>query len=348
MPTQTRDGRTNEDTCRTVRGTRLKIVIPGGSGQVGTILTRAFRADGHQVTVISRKPNPHTSAEFWDGQNIGAWADEIDGADVVINLAGYTVNCRYGKRNRERIMRSRIDSTRAVGEAIRKAVRPPPVWLQASTATIYSHRYDAPNDEESGIIGGREADAPATWKFSIDVATAWERAVDAVDLPVTRKVKLRSAMTMSPDRGGIFDVLLGLVRRGLGGRSGDGRQFVSWVHYEDFVRAVYWLIDHEEVDGPINIAAPNPLPNADFMRAIRDAWGIRFGLPATAWMLEIGTALLRTESELILKSRRVVPGRLERAGFVFGHPTWAQTARSLCSEWRSLRRIGSKPSFLDP
>ncbi len=314
----------------------LKIVIPGGSGQVGSVLAHAFCTDGHHVKVLSRHPDTQESTVEWDGKNLGPWVDEIDGADVVINLAGYTVNCRYNKRNRNRIMHSRIDSTRVVGEAIRKSSRPPRVWLQASTATIYAHRYDAPNDELMGLIGGGESNAPASWRFSIDVATAWERTLDAAVLPNTRKVKLRSAMVMSPDRGGIFDVLLGLVRHGLGGRSGDGRQYVSWVHRDDFIRAVYWLVEHEEIEGVVNIASPNPLPNADFMCAIRNAWGIRIGLPATAWMLKFGTWFLRTESELILKSRRVVPGLLARDGFVFLHPTWAEAARSLCSEWRSL------------
>ncbi|MFQ5503026.1 MAG: TIGR01777 family oxidoreductase [Phycisphaerae bacterium] len=325
----------------------MKIVIPGGSGQVGSVLAHAFRTDGHNVNVLSRHPDKQESTVEWDGKNLGPWADEIDGADVVINLAGYTVNCRYNTRNRNRIMNSRIDSTRVVGEAIRQSSRPPRVWLQASTATIYAHRYDAPNDEQTGMIGGGETNVPATWKFSIDVATAWERTLDAVNLPYTRKVKLRSAMVMSPDRGGIFDVLLDLVRHGLGGRSGDGRQYVSWVHRDDFIRAVYWLMEHEEIEGVVNIASPNPLPNADFMRAIRNAWGIRIGLPATAWMLEFGTWFLRTESELILKSRRVVPGLLAQEGFVFLHPTWAEAARSLCREWRSRYKPGRESDFSD-
>src|SRR5207249_1403215 len=176
---------------------------------------------------------------------------------------------------------SRINATRVVGESIARAKRPPRIWLQASTATIYAHRFDAANDEATGILGRSEPGVPDTWRFSIDVATSWERALDQAVVPRTRKVKLRSAMTMSPDKGGIFDVLLGLVRRGLGGRSGDGRQYVSWIHYEDFVRAIYWLIDHDGFGGPVNLCAPEPLPNAEFMRVLREAWGIRFGLPAS-------------------------------------------------------------------
>lgn len=212
------------------------------------------------------------------------------------------------------------------------------MWLQASTATIYAHRFDAPNDEITGMIGGNEPDAPSAWRFSIEVARAWERACDEAVTPHTRKVKLRSAMTMSPDRGGIFDVLLGLVRRGLGGTCGNGRQYVSWVHEEDFVRAGYFLIERSDLEGAINICSPQPLPNADFMRALRQAWGTRIGLPATAWMLGIGAFFLRTETELILKSRRVIPTRLLKAGFQFNHADWSDAAQRLVAQWRSARR----------
>ena len=320
----------------------MKIVIPGGSGQVGTVLARAFAADGHEVVVLSRGAGrlPWRTVA-WDGETLGDWAAELDGADVVINLAGRSVNCRYTPENRRAILDSRVRSTRLVGEAIGRAARPPRVWLQASTATIYAHRYDAPNDEATGIVGGAEPDAPDTWRFSIEVATSWERAVDEARVPHTRRVKLRSAIIMSPDPGGPFDLLLRLVRLGLGGTSGSGRQYVSWVHDEDFVRAVYWLIEHQDVDGAVNVAAPNPLPNAEFMRAIRKAWGVPVGLPATEWMLEIGAAVLRTETELVLKSRRVVPARLMRHGFTFRFPSWPEAAADLCRRARLLRRGGS-------
>ena len=275
-----------------------------------------------------------------DAETVCEWAAEIDGADAVINLAGRNVNCRYHAENRRLIKESRVKSTRAVGEAIARAAQPPRLWLQASTATIYAHRYDAPNDEATGILGGSEAGAPDTWRFSIDVAKSWEQAANEGNLPQTRRVLLRSAMTMSPDPGGVFDVLLGLVRRGLGGASGDGRQYVSWVHDRDFVRAVYWLIERPELAGPVNLASPNPVPNAEFMRTLRTAWGIGFGLPATKWLLEICAFFLRTETELILKSRRVVPGRLLQSGFVFQFPTWAEAADDLCRRWRELRRGG--------
>lgn len=313
----------------------MKIVIPGGSGQVGTLLSRAFSGDGHDVVVLSRKPEPAPWRVIrWDGETLGDWAEEVNDADVVINLAGRSVNCRYTAKNRRAIKESRLKSTRVVGEAIAAASRRPRVWLQASTATIYAHRYDAPHDEATGIPGGSEENAPDTWRFSIDVATSWEQAAREAVVPHTRKVLLRSAIIMSPDRGGPFDILLRLVRWGLGGRSGDGRQYVSWIHDQDFIRAVSWLIEHEELDGAVNLAAPHPVPNEEFMRTLRTAWGIRFGLPASRWMLEIGAFLLRSETELILKSRRVVPARLLETGFEFQFPTWEQAASDLCRRWR--------------
>lgn len=316
----------------------MKIVIPGGSGQVGTILSRAFRHDRHEVVVLSRRPAARPwRVVAWDGATLGDWRDEIDGCDVVINLAGRSVNCRYNAANRREILQSRVLSTRAVGQAIVQAARPPRVWLQASTATIYAHRYDAPNDERSGILGGGEPGAPSTWRFSIDVARAWESAFAEIITTRTRKIALRSAMTMSPDPGGIFDTLLGLVRYGLGGSAGGGRQFMSWIHYQDFVAALRWLIDHQEVGGIVNVASPHPLPNAEFMRAVREAYGVSFGLPTTKWMLEIGAVFMRTETELILKSRRVVPARLPEKGFRFRFLRWPEAARDLCREWKAAR-----------
>jgi uncharacterized protein (TIGR01777 family) len=320
----------------------MKIVIPGGSGQVGTVLARALSGAGHEVVVLSRSTASGEAAArtvSWDGRTLGAWAAELEGADAVINLAGRSVNCRYTPENRREIIDSRVDSTRVLGQAIRAAARPPRVWLQASTATIYAHRYDAPNDEPMGIIGGSEPGVPETWNFSIDVATRWERAAAEADpLPATRRVLMRSAIIMSPDAGGAFDMLLRLVRFGLGGKNGDGRQFVSWIHEADFVRAVLWLIEHEEIDGVVNLAAPSPLPNAEFMRALRQAWGMPIGLPAFEWMLEIGALFLRTETELILKSRRVISTRLREHGFTFQYADWPAAARELCARWRSGRK----------
>ena len=314
---------------------RRKVVIPGGSGQVGTILARDLHAGGDEVVVLSRRPEPAPwRVVGWDGRTVGGWAAEVDGADVVINLAGRSVNCRYNARHRREILDSRVDSTRAVGAAIAGAARPPGVWLQASTATIYAHRHDAPNDEATGLIGGTEPDAPPQWRFSIEVARAWEDACLAAPTPATRRVLLRSAMAMGPNPGGVFATLLGLVRLGLGGAAGDGRQFVSWIHEADFVRAVRLLIDRDDLAGPINLAAPWPLPNADFMRALRRAAGVPIGLPAARWLLELGAIPLQTETELILKSRRVVPRRLLDAGFAFEYPAWPDAAADLCRRWR--------------
>lgn len=317
----------------------MKIVIPGGSGQVGTLLARAFTDEGHDTVVLSRRPAARPwRVVAWDGASDGEWQRELDGAAVVINLTGRSVNCRYTPAHRQEILESRVRSTEAVGRAIARARQPPRVWLQASTATIYAHRFDAPNDEFTGVIGGREPDAPSTWRFSIDVTRAWEQAFDAMVTPHTRKVAMRSAMTLSPDPGGVFDTLLGLARRGLGGRAGDGRQYLSWVHADDFVAAAQWLIAHDDLSGPINIASPHPLPNAHFMHGLREAAGIRVGLPAAGWMLEVGAVLMRTETELILKSRRVVPARLLASGFQFGHPHWPEAAVTLYRAWAERRQ----------
>ncbi|HEX2688626.1 MAG TPA: DUF1731 domain-containing protein [Kofleriaceae bacterium] len=298
----------------------MKIVIPGGTGHVGVLIARAF-AD-HEIVIIGR-----STPIAWDGKTLGPWAKQIEGADVVIGLAGRSVNCRYTEANRAEMLSSRVDSTRVVGEAIAAAARPPRVWLQSSTATIYAHRLDAANDEATGLIDTPTGD-PA-WKFSVSIAKAWEEALAAAPTPKTRKVALRSAMVMSPDRDGIFDVLYKITRRGLGGAIGGGAQYVSWIHERDFARALEWLIAHDDVEGAVNMASPHPLPQREFMAALRAAAGRRVGLPATAWMAKLGAFVMRTEAELILKSRRVVPGRLLAAGFAFEYPDWREAARDL-------------------
>ena len=317
----------------------MKIVIPGGSGQVGRVLAREFHAGGHEVVVLSRKTRVAPwKVVAWTGGESGDWVRAIEGSDVVINLIGRNVNCRYTPANREEIFNSRVQSTITLGKAIAEASRPPRVWLQASTATIYAHRYDAANDEFTGILGGNEADSPPAWRFSTDVAKAWEQAANDIETPHTRKVLMRSAITLGPDSGGIFDTLLRLVRFGLGGKAGDGRQYVSWIHEADFCRAVHWLIDRDSISGPVNLASPFPVPYIEFQRILRKAWGAPFGLPATRWMVELGTRLIGTESELVLKSRRVVPGRLLEDGFRFAYPMWSEAARDLCERWRLLQR----------
>jgi len=315
----------------------MRIVITGGSGQVGRILARHFHARGDAVVVVARHVDPAPWPTIgWDGRHAGDWVDALDGADVLINLAGRSVNCRYNQANRREIKASRLITTRLVGDAIAQASRPPAVWMNASTATIYTHVTDRPMDDVDGVIGGREPGLPSTWAFSYDVATSWEGAFFQADTPHTRKLALRSAMVMSPDKGGVFDTLLNLVRLGLGGSSGSGRQFVSWVHDVDFVRAIEFLIGRSGIDGCVNVTAPNPLSNRDFMAALRRAYGAPVGLPATSWMLEIGAVFLRTETELILKSRRVVPRRLLEAGFDFRFPAWSEAAADLVERRRSI------------
>ncbi|MDX2681611.1 TIGR01777 family oxidoreductase [Streptomyces soliscabiei] len=315
----------------------MRIVLPGGTGQVGRVLRRALTAAGHEVVVLSRRPTGRGEAGdevAWDGRTLGPWTEAIDGSDVVVNLAGRSVSCRYTPVNLKAMMDSRVDSARVVGEAIAAAARPPGVWLQMSTATVYAHRFDAPNDEATGVIGGSEPGVPDYWGYSVDIATAWERKQEQADTPHTRKVALRSAMVMSPDRGGVFDVLLRLARLGLGGPVAGGAQYVSWIHDHDFVRAVEFLVARDDLTGPVNLAAPAPLPHRAFMRALRRAWGVPVGLPATRWMAELGAFALRSDTELLLKSRRVVPGRLLDAGFAFEHPEWPEAAADLVRRTR--------------
>jgi uncharacterized protein (TIGR01777 family) len=306
-----------------------KIVLAGGSGHIGRILARHLQQRGHDVVVLTRAASTAPGIVHWDGRHPGPWVQAIDGADAIVNLAGRSVNCRYTKHNLQEMLGSRVDSTRAIGRAIQAAARPPRVWLQMSTATIYAHRFDAPNDEATGLIGGDEPDAPVYWRTSIDIAQAWERTLAEADTPATRKVALRSAMVMSPEPGGVFEVLHGLTRLGLGGTIAGGRQFVSWIHAWDFARAVAFLLDREEIAGPVNLAAPNPLPQRDFMAALRSACGVPIGVPATAGMLEVAAFIHRTDTELLLKSRRVIPGRLLEHGFPFEYPDWPDAARDL-------------------
>ena len=307
----------------------MNILIPGGSGQVGQILQRHFAAQRQDVFVMSR--SGANGAIQWDGKTLGDWSKHVDNADVVINLAGRTVNCRYTEENLKQMMDSRVDSTRVIGQAIERSSTPPCVWLQMSTATIYAHRFDASNDEHSGTIGGNEPDAPNYWARSIDIAKAWEAELDRADTPQTRKVALRTSMVMSPDSGGVFSVLHKLTGRWLGGSIAGGNQFVSWIHELDFINAIQFLIERDDIDGPINLCSPNPLPQKDFQRELRSAMKVPIGLPATKWMAEIGAYFMRTDTELILKSRRVIPQRLLDANFRFCYPNWADAARELTS-----------------
>jgi len=322
----------------------LRIVIPGGSGQVGQILAHHFQELGHHVTVLTRSPyTAPWQTVHWDGQTEGPWTETLEGADVCINLAGRSVNCRYTPENCAAIYNSRIGTTRLLNRVIAGLANPPWVWLNASTATIYRHAppelVDHAMDEATGELGGFELlsakrRVPETWNFSIQVAKNWEAAFFGTPTPRTRKVALRSAITFSPVPGNAFAILLTLVRLGLGGRQGNGRQFVSWIHERDFARAVEFLIFEDELEGAVNVVAPHPLPNRAFMEGLRDAWGMPNGVPAPAFAIELAAFFLRTESELVLKSRRVVPARLLDAGFDFEFPSWPEAAEDLAQRWR--------------
>lgn len=293
---------------------RPRLILAGGAGFLGRVLARHFMAERWDIVVLTRKARPaEAGCRFipWDGESAGAWAAELEGADALVNLAGRTVNCRYTARNRQQIYDSRLKSTAALGAAIAKCARPPKVWLNSASATIYRHALDRAMDEATGEIGSG---------FSVDVCQRWERAFFDAPAPATRRVALRTAMVFGPGADGVFEAFRRIIRLGLGGTLGTGDQFVSWIHERDFARAVAWLIAHAELDGPVNLSAPNPLPNRDFMRTFREVCGAHIGLPATRWMLEIGALFLRTETELLLKSRRVVPGRLLDSGFAFEFP----------------------------
>jgi uncharacterized protein (TIGR01777 family) len=303
-----------------------RIILAGGSGFLGNALAKRFLAQ-HEVIVLTRAPRNRSDGAkeiAWDGKLLGDWAKLVDGAEVIINLTGRSVDCRYTEVNRRVIIASRVDSTRVIGEAIARSAKPPRVWLNASSATIYKHTFDCAMDEK-GETGATPA---AKDEFSIEVIREWERALNEARTPATRKVALRITLVLGAE-GGVFPVLRRLARFGLGGRMGSGKQFVSWIHVEDFCRAIEWLSARDDLSGPVNLAAPNPLPNREMMRLLRETCGVPFGLPATDWMLEIGAFFLRTETELILKSRRVVPGRLLASGFQFQFPKLDEALKNL-------------------
>ncbi|GAB3845832.1 TIGR01777 family oxidoreductase [Hymenobacter terrigena] len=289
-----------------------KLVIAGGNGFLGQHLASYFRERGYRVVVLGRGAPPGPDYVRWDGRTLGAWAAELEGAVALVNLAGRTVDCRYTATNKREIIASRTESTHVLGAAVAACAVPPRVWLNSSTATIYA---DTPgeqpaNTEAAGHIGEG---------FSVEVARAWETAFAACSTPATRKVALRTAIVLGPD-GGAFPVMARLARRGLGSPQGNGRQWMSWLHITDFCRAVDFLLHEPTAAGVFNLCAPQPLTNRDFMALLCRQLHPWLRLPQPKWLLEIGAFVLRTETELILKSRKVYPQRLLELGFQFEFP----------------------------
>ncbi|MCP4440666.1 MAG: TIGR01777 family protein [Aureispira sp.] len=291
-----------------------KMIIPGGSGFLGLYLARYLSLRGWESIILSRK---ETESEYdniryvqWDGKTLGDWKKEFEGADAVVNMAGRTVNCRYTEENKRQIMDSRVDSTKVLGEAIAACQNPPKLWVNSSTATIYKDtRGDQPaNDEYNGVLGD---------DFSMNVAKTWEKTFNEAKVQSSvRKVALRTAIVLGRD-GGAMGPILNLVSVGLGGKQGPGTQWVSWVHVEDFSRIIEFLVEKEEVEGIINCAAPNPELNKNFMRKLRYVYRRWFGFPLPTFLLKFGAILIRTEVELVLKSRKAVSKRLAELGFEF-------------------------------
>lgn len=290
-----------------------KVVLAGGTGFIGQYFAQRWQEQGYTVKIISRQEG-HIS---WDDTN-GIVA-ALEGAELLVNLAGRSVNCRYNERNKAEILNSRTTTTEKLGAAIAGCEKPPPVWINSSTATIYRHAEDRPMTEEHGELGSG---------FSVEVAKAWEHAFFSCDCPDTRQIALRISIVLGPD-GGVMGPYRNLVKWGLGGPQGSGKQMFSWIHVEDLYRIVRFLQDHEQLDGVFNCASPQPVSNTQLMRELRSALGAPIGLPAPAWLLEMGAGLIGTETELILKSRWVIPERLERAGFAFTYPTLKQTLKDI-------------------
>ena len=290
------------------------IVIAGANGFLGRVLSRYFLQKKWNVIGIARNQRGVVEGVDyveWDGKTLGVWTEALEWVDVLVNLAGRSVNCRYGEENRQAVLDSRVKTTQLLGEAVAECENPPKVWINSSTATIYRHAEDRPQGDFDGEIGTG---------FSVNVAKAWEKAFFEDDLNKVRKIAIRSAMVMADEPETVWTVLQRLARLGLGGKMGSGKQRVSWISDLDFARAVEWLADNEAATGTYNVSAPNPVTNASLMRCVRNSVRMRIGLPATVWMLEIGTFFMRTETELVLKSRWVVPTRLLAEGFQFEDP----------------------------
>lgn len=290
-----------------------KVLLAAGGGFVGRSLAKRFADAGYEVvSLVRRLPKNASPSRYvlWDGKTLGDWAGELEGAELLINLAGRSVDCRYNEKNKKEIFDSRTDSTEVLGLAIQQAKTPPPLWINSSTATIYRHAEDRPMDEFTGEIGSG---------FSVEVAKKWEKTFFGSLTPKTRKVALRSAIVLGKE-GGALTPFGRLVRLGLGGTQGNGRQMFSWIHEEDLFEIIRF-IQAGDMDGVVNCAAPTPLLNREIMKALRQALHVPIGLPAPAFLLTIGAWFLRTETELLLKSRWVVPTRLIKAGYRFKYTT---------------------------
>lgn len=290
-----------------------KVILAGGSGFIGRMLAEHFTNKGDEVVIFSRNPQLSSigiRSIFWDAETIGSWVDELNDADILINLTGKSVNCRYTEENRAEILSSRINATNILGEALRKIEHPPKLWINCASATIYRHAEDRPQDEETGEEGAG---------FSVNVCQQWEKAFYANQIVGTRQAALRIAIVLGSN-GGVLPYFINLAKFGLGGKQGDGKQYFSWIHENDLEGIIDFIIENDEVKGTLNVSSPNPVKNDQLMAAFRKAAGVPFGLPATKWMLEIGTWLLRTETELILKSRWVIPSRLILSGYTFKVP----------------------------
>ena len=302
------------------------VVIIGANGFLGRYLCRHFARNGREVVAVARHRKGWSGDGMfleWDGKTIGPWAYALEGAELVINLAGRSVNCRYNESNREEILSSRVDATAAVGEAIENCRVAPKLWINASTATWYRHAEDGPQDEWNGEPGEG---------FSHEVAAAWEDAFFSARVPAeTRKVAMRIGMVLANEAETVYDVLTGLTNKALGGSMGAGSQRVSWIHMDDFLRAVDSVARNPFLEGLVNVTAPEFPKNRDLMRLFRETVGMPIGLPAAEWMLGIGAALLGTETELVLKSRWADPSRLREAGFRWRYPKAADAIEDLKS-----------------
>ena len=287
-----------------------KIILAGGNGYMGGVFADYYKELAHEIIILSRQPKQskdNIRTLVWDGKTEGDWIKELEGAELLINLCGKNVNCRYTTKNKDEIFASRLLPTALLGKVIAKLANPPKLWINMSSATIYRHAEDRPQDEETGEIG---------YGFSIDVCKSWEKTFFDTDTPHTRKIALRMGIVLGSSDGA-FPRLLNLVKLGMGGKQGNGEQYISLVHEQDAVACTEFLLTHDDITGAVNCTAPQPVKNKDFMSALRKAWGIPFGLPAPAWLLQIGLAIIGSEMELILKSRWVMSKRLIDAGYQF-------------------------------